>query len=228
MLPTPTHGPYPSPPANFPYLYRNDGGERQSDHLRGGLAVDLESLPGLGVIKAELEKADQVGGEMSGRVWGQVTALIRKDGCAGQDVHTDWSVEDIAARPAGTPKPRSAWVVLQKGAKLTLGLPSGVTVELKAENLSIGDIVLFDGDVPHAGCAYLRRHVGMHIYLDVPAIPRELDPSKAKSFHLVEEFQDRPKERPGSTCPSCGAKPQLELERAESSRASAALRVHDN
>ena len=147
-------------------------------------------------------------------MWGQATALIRKDGCAGQDVHTDWSVEAIAARPAGTPKPRSAWVVLQNGAKLTLGLlpTSGVTVELKAENLSIGDIVLFDGDVPHAGCAYLRRHVGMHIYLDVPAIPRQLDPSKAESFHLVEEFQDRPKERPGSTCPSCGAKPRLALE----------------
>ena len=214
MLPTPTHGPYPSPPANFPYLYRNDGGERQSDHLRGGLAVDLESLPGLGGIKAALEKADQVGGEVSGRVWGQATALIRKDGCAGQDVHTDWSVEAIAARPAGTPKPRSAWVVLQKGAKLTLGLlPSKVTVELRAESLHVGDIVLFDGDVPHAGCAYLRRHVGMHIYLDVPAIYRHPDPDKASSFHLVDEFQGWPRERPGSTCPTCGAKPQeLELE----------------
>ena len=80
-------------------------------------------------------------------------------------------------------------MVLQKGAKLIFGmLPSKVTFELMAHNLHVGDIILFDGDIPHAGSAYHVANIGLHVYLDVPELPRVTDPHKKGSFHIVTDF----------------------------------------
>ena len=120
-------------------------------------------------------------------------------------MHTDWSVAAVEA--AGTPKPRSAWVVLHKGATLSLGLlPSKLTaVELMAHSLHVGDIVLIDGDVPHAGLTYLQRNIGLHVYLDSPAIARQTDPSKQGSFHHMEGFGGGRVAPSEKHCSSCGA-----------------------
>ena len=80
-------------------------------------------------------------------------------------------------------------MVLEKGAKLVLGMiPSGLTMEIMADRLRVGDIVLIDGDVPHAGSAYHVANIGLHVYLDVPGVARVRDPHALRSFHVVKYY----------------------------------------
>ena len=55
-----------------------------------------------------------------------------------------------------------------------LSPPSSTTI-------CVGDILIFDGDVIHRGCAYKSTCVAMHIYLDVPQVKRP-PPNKPGSF----------------------------------------------
>jgi hypothetical protein len=50
-----------------------------------------------------------------------------------------------------------------------------------AETICVGDILIFDGDVIHRGCAYKSTCVAMHIYLDVPQVKRP-PPNEPGSF----------------------------------------------
>ena len=146
------------------------------------MVIDKTSVTGLAQVEQVLQEAGLVGGK-SGRYCSDATGLFREAGCKEQKVHTDYVSERVAERPPGSPKPRTAWVVLQKGAKLVLGmLPSEVTLELKPDFLHVGDIVIFDGDIPHAGSAYSKPNIGLHVYLDVPGVARERDPNKKGSF----------------------------------------------
>ena len=47
---------------------------------------------------------------------------------------------------------------------------NGVAVEVQLE---MGDIVLFDGDVVHAGAAYAEANTRLHVYLDVHGVEHE-------------------------------------------------------
>ena len=44
---------------------------------------------------------------------------------------------------------------------------NGVAVEVQLE---AGDILLFDGDVVHAGAAYAEKNTRLHVYLDLPGV----------------------------------------------------------
>ena len=39
--------------------------------------------------------------------------------------------------------------------------------------LEPGDVLVFDGDVVHAGAAYRAPNTRVHVYLDVPSVKRE-------------------------------------------------------
>ena len=41
--------------------------------------------------------------------------------------------------------------------------------------LEPGDVLVFDGDVVHAGAAYRAPNTRVHVYLDVPSVKREHD-----------------------------------------------------
>lgn len=87
--------------------------------------------------------------------------------------------------------PRTAWVLLQEGAPgIDFGmLPSGLQFTLDSSSLRVGDIVLFDGWVPHRGPATDGSCVGLHAYLDVPEVVREKDPTKVGSFTHLSLFK---------------------------------------
>ena len=84
--------------------------------------------------------------------------------------------------------PRTAWVVLEKGAALEVGLmPSAIALMLSPAQLHVGDIVLFDGDVPHRGVAFPDApNVSLHVYLDVPGVERVRNPNYKGSFSMIE------------------------------------------
>ena len=63
-------------------------------------------------------------------------------------------------------KPCSAILGLQPGARLYVYDPAlccDVTVLVP-----VGHILLFDGDVAHAGACYATTNTRVHVYLDVP------------------------------------------------------------
>lgn len=85
-------------------------------------------------------------------------------GCARQQAHTDF---DPAGFPARAP-PFAVLVALEDGTRLHTWDGGHVLHELGA-----GDVLVFRGDVPHAGAAYARENTRLHFYLDSTAARRE-------------------------------------------------------
>ena len=52
-------------------------------------------------------------------------------------------------------------------------------------DLRAGDVLIFEGDIPHRGCSYLKPCSALHVYLDVPEVARVDDPNAHGSFHRV-------------------------------------------
>ena len=48
-------------------------------------------------------------------------------------------------------------------------------------HIEVGDILLFDGDVVHAGAAYTSANTRLHVYLDVAGVGHE-----ANTTYLVK------------------------------------------
>ena len=70
-------------------------------------------------------------------------------------------------------KPCSAILALQEGTCLTVydaALGHDVTMAVPP-----GAILLFDGDVAHAGASYAACNSRVHVYLDVPGVSRDQD-----------------------------------------------------
>ena len=89
-----------------------------------------------------------------------------RKGCLQQGWHTDYDPTAVAQRRR---KPRSAILALEAGARLWV-VVNGVAVEVQLE---VGDILLFDGDVVHAGAAYAKANTRLHVYLDVRGVEHE-------------------------------------------------------
>lgn len=67
-------------------------------------------------------------------------------------------------------------------------MPGAIAIFLSADQLRVGDIVIFDSDVPHRGTAYLHgSNVCMHMYLDVREVRRVRNPRAEGSFTLVRQ-----------------------------------------
>ena len=52
-------------------------------------------------------------------------------------------------------------------------------------DLRAGDVLIFEGDIPHRGCSYTEPCSALHVYLDVTGVVREADPNTHGSFHRV-------------------------------------------
>ena len=138
------------------------------------------------IVRA-VESALQQVGEMEGRLLGGATGLVRQKGCKKGKWHTDFPSFPVELER----KPRTAWVVLESGNELEFGLMSSmVAVRLLAAELNVGDIIIFDGDVPHRGTEFYKKsRVAMHVYMDVPGVQRETDPNAQGSFKVVQGFR---------------------------------------
>jgi hypothetical protein len=126
-------------------------------------------------------------GMLVGRQPNDASGLLREKGCVKQAWHIDFP--DRSAWPEYLPHlPRTAWVVLEQGSALEVGvMPSAIALMLSSDQLQVGDIVLFDGDVPHRGVAFPdASNVSMHMYLDVPGVKRVRNLNRDGSFSIVK------------------------------------------
>ena len=86
-----------------------------------------------------------------------------------QHRHWDW---DPALCRALQRQPRGVVLACEDGARLVVF--RGVDdVEGEYIELNAGDVLLFDGDVLHAGALYEKDNLRVHVYLDVPALKHE-------------------------------------------------------
>ena len=138
-------------------------------------AKDAAEFPILNSFTRALEEA----GEAKGRILSEFNAIESQPTCMKQERHWDYDptlVRYDAARRcrrSHKDKPRSAILGLQPGARLYVYEPvlrRDVTVLVP-----VGAILLFDGDVAHAGACYAAPNTRVHVYLDVAGVQREKD-----------------------------------------------------
>lgn len=105
-----------------------------------------------------------------GRIVGPAVALHSLAGCCEQQMHTDYNATDVKRCVA---KPMGVILALQDGTSLCLHDAEDV-------HMSVGDVLVFDGDVVHAGAAYAEPNTRIHLYLDCPGVHR---PTNVTYFH---------------------------------------------
>jgi hypothetical protein len=112
-------------------------------------------------------------GELAERIPMEWRAINSKPGCKEQGMHFDYNPDLVEGRE--TPlcpkrKPASVCLALEDGARMMVfdrELGKKVTVVLSA-----GDVLVFDGDVEHAGARYCTSNTRVHVYLDVADVKR--------------------------------------------------------
>lgn len=104
-------------------------------------------------LKEYLRKSDIIN---DNRFVGGAVAMHSLSGCKQQEWHTDYDPSTISKLKH---KPMGVIIALEDGAKFVT--PS------KLYKLCKGDMLLFDGDVVHAGGGYNSPNTRLHLYLDV-------------------------------------------------------------
>ena len=97
-------------------------------------------------------------------VLGGAVVLRSKPGCEQQMWHTDYDPDALRRKRI---KPRGVIIALENDTCF-------VTPD-KHYTLESGDVLCFDGDEIHAGAAYSKENVRLHLYLDVPNVKRALN-----------------------------------------------------
>ena len=70
-------------------------------------------------------------------------------------------------------KPASVILALQDGARLWVR--DREQKRTREVVLRAGDVLVFEGDVAHAGASYCARNMRVHVYLDVAGVVRDRD-----------------------------------------------------
>jgi len=93
--------------------------------------------------------------------------LKSTSGCERQLPHTDYDPELIRRTPADIPL--LVLVSIMPNTYLDLWDANG---NHERASMDAGDILIFRADTVHAGSAYQRENMRIHVYLDSPAIQR--------------------------------------------------------
>lgn len=150
------------------------GGENiragQSDGKRKQVDLTYEDK-----IACELHAVLQATGELDGRNPVEWRALHSQSRCKKQRLHYDYQPDQCRSegKPASFRKPCSVIAALQDGARLLVWDAARRATETVV--LNAGDVLVFDGDVGHAGADYHVGNTRVHVYLDVPSVDRDPD-----------------------------------------------------
>ena len=110
--------------------------------------------------------------ELKGRTPNDWFALHSQPGCRKQGLHYDYSPDVVFNLGlCGGCKPRSVLLALQEGTRLFMRQPFAKASVVVV--LGPGDVIVFDGDVAHAGSWYKAENTRLHVYLDVPDVERK-------------------------------------------------------
>lgn len=115
-------------------------------------AVLRKTAPIIKKLHAALEARDV----MQRRHIGTCVVLFSRSGCKQQTWHTDYNTDTVSHLET---KPMGAILALQ----------TPTTFEEYPDtqhSLEKGDVLVFDGDVVHAGSAYDRANMRIHVYVD--------------------------------------------------------------
>ena len=101
-------------------------------------------------------------GLLRGRDLQDMFVLHSKPGCKRQRFHYDYNPEEIRTLRK---KPQGVLIATEDNTFLDL--------ENEKISLDASDMVIFDGDLMHAGSAYERSNTRLHCYLDSPSHTRQ-------------------------------------------------------
>lgn len=172
-------------------IFNHNGTAPDNDHLRTQAYVSTPSDYDIGGVDALFSRRDLFASELRRSPF---VALHAAPGCQAQHAHADYPPTGDAARARGVllalePQttldvwPRSCHLdlELQDSATVVRGIRDGSSVadfpcafplRRHQVHLSAGDVVVFRGDLVHAGSAYARSNVRMHCYMDAPGVAR--------------------------------------------------------
>lgn len=109
---------------------------------------------------------------------GKAVALYSSAGCEQQPWHVDFDPmckkrkgeERVCIRDLrDSQKPKGVFWAIEEGSRLMVAGPDGESVEVHLER---GDVLIFDGDLVHAGAAYEKSNVRVHVYLYACGAPK--------------------------------------------------------
>jgi hypothetical protein len=111
--------------------------------------------------------------------------LLSKPGCQEQAAHSDYVPDTEFRKWISTNPPYLAILALTDGTKLNIWPGSAGLIIMEEHRLfgkpaipkttlrlKKGELLIFRGDLVHAGSAYEEENIRLHIYLDSPKIPR--------------------------------------------------------
>jgi hypothetical protein len=138
----------------------------QGDKRRLQLKQDATNLPFADLVRPALE------GACPGRELAEVNTICSRPPCQQQKVHYDYNPDHVQIL-APARKPRSAMLSLMWGTRLIVY--DSVLGHLVLVPIPPGCILLFDGDVAHAGAAYHAQNTRVHVYMDAEGVDRASD-----------------------------------------------------
>ena len=107
-------------------------------------------------------------GSLCAREFGAAVAIHSEHGCQQQPWHADYSPTKCEGMRY---KPQGVLLALQPHTHFLIAAEAGGGVE--DVELSPGDVLIFDGDIVHAGAAYKDApNTRIHVYLNVPDVAR--------------------------------------------------------
>ena len=101
-------------------------------------------------------------GEIQGLSLGPAVALHSFAGCKRQQSHCDYDPDEVIRASV---KPKGVLIGLQDEE-------THMIIGHKKVRLHRGDVLIFDGDVVHAGGAYFKDNTRVHVYMDSPDVVR--------------------------------------------------------
>lgn len=184
---------------------RQDGGHGRNDQRRRQCTLrSNRTLPV--AMRAVLRSAEAFLGENSEWCGGRTPsawALLRSlPGCARQAAHADYVPTPALCRASDAEMPLAVLVALQDETTLdvwprsircigadTEELAHYPLIQRHTVALSAGDVLVFRGDLVHAGSAYDAENVRLHMYLDSAHVPREPNRTWLIDVHASDELR---------------------------------------
>lgn len=125
-----------------------------------------------------------------------------KDNCGKQVAHTDYVSSTDMARVSDDLTPLAVLVCLEPDTRLyvwpksirLINLNCNIlgqidTIESKCVKLNVGDILIFRGDLVHAGAEYQKSNIRLHSYMDTVKVKRSKNTTYLIEKHAPSEVK---------------------------------------
>ena len=117
-----------------------------------------------------------------------------RPGCGDQAAHCDYVPDQLLAAASDATFPLAALTAVMPGTRIHVWpqsiklaytnpvlLSRRTTIQRVTVNLEPGDVLVFRGDLVHAGASYTEENVRVHAFLDTTTVPR--DPNRTWLVH---------------------------------------------